>query len=185
MKFTAISTFLLVGLAFSDSALSYASPHVHRHLHRRALGVRASNIAPSPEIANLKNAPAPTLLALLPHQNNTNNDTTAPNINAQLTLTAVPANTTTVLVSSTSTGPAPTGTAAAIGGIQPPNVATTTDPDRPFSVNGNTFTDIEDAVDRSCAIQHNACADAINNEELSDVDISDCDTQLSKCVAAG
>ncbi|WES02037.1 hypothetical protein PX690_21455 [Bacillus velezensis] len=70
-------------------------------------------------------------------------------------------------------------------GIQPPNVETTTDPDRPFSVNGNTFTDIEDAVDRSCAIQHNACADAINNGELSDVDISDCDAQLSKCVAAG
>ncbi|KAM0125019.1 hypothetical protein ACHAP3_009991 [Botrytis cinerea] len=185
MKFTAISTFLLVGLAFSDSALGYASPHVHRHVHRRALEARASNFAPSPEIANLNNAPAPTPLALLPRRNNTENGATAPNINAQLTLTAVPANTTTVLVSSTSTGPAPTGTAAAIGGIQPPNVETTTDPDRPFSVNGNTFTDIEDAVDRSCAIQHNACADAINNGELSDVDISDCDAQLSKCVAAG
>lgn len=48
MKFTAISTFLLVGLAFSDSALGYASPHVHRHVHRRALEARASNIAPSP-----------------------------------------------------------------------------------------------------------------------------------------
>ena len=74
------------------------------------------------EIANLNNAPAPTPLALLPRRNNTENGATAPNINAQLTLTAVPANTTTVLVSSTSTGPAPTGTAAAIGGIQPPNV---------------------------------------------------------------
>ncbi|TGO28084.1 hypothetical protein BPAE_0032g00270 [Botrytis paeoniae] len=181
MKLTAISTLLLAGLAFSDSALGYAS----RHVHRRALGPRASNIARSPEIVNLDNAPVPTSLALLPRQNNTNNGATSPNINAQLTLTAVPANTTTVLVSSTSTGPAPTGTAAAVGGIQPPNVETTTDPDRPFSVNGNTFTDIEDAVDRSCAIQHNACADAINNGDLSDVEISDCDDQLSKCVAAG
>ncbi|KAF7896772.1 uncharacterized protein EAF01_009175 [Botrytis porri] len=181
MKFTAISTFLLVGLAFSDSALGYAS----RHVHRRALGPRASNIASSLETVNLNNAPVPTPLALLPRQNNTNNGATAPNINAQLTLTAVPANTTTVLVSSTSTGPAPTGTAAAVGGIQPPNVETTTDPDRPFSVNGNTFTDMEDAVDRSCAIQHNACADAVNNGELSDVEIGDCDDQLSKCVATG
>ncbi|KAF7959517.1 hypothetical protein EAE96_001133 [Botrytis aclada] len=181
MKLTAISTFLLVGLAFSDSALGYAS----RHVHRRALNPLASNIARSPEIINLNNAPVPTTLALLPRQNNTNNGATAPNVNAQLTPTAVPANTTTVLVSSTSTGPTPTGTAAAVGGIQPPNVETTTDPDRPFSVNGNTFTDIEDAVDRSCAIQHNACADAINSGELSDVEISACDDQLSKCVAAG
>ncbi|KAF7885588.1 uncharacterized protein EAF02_004097 [Botrytis sinoallii] len=181
MKFTAISTFLLAGLAFSGSALGYTS----RHVHRRALGPRASNIARSPEIVNLNNAPVPTSLAFFPRQNNTNNGATAPNINAQLTLTAVPANTTTVLVSSTSTGPAPTGTAAAVGGIQPPNVETTTDSDRPFSVNGNTFTDIEDAVDRSCAIQHNACADAINNGNLSGVEISDCDDQLSKCVAAG
>ncbi|KAJ8058978.1 hypothetical protein OCU04_011961 [Sclerotinia nivalis] len=177
MKFTAISTCLLVALTFSDGALGYASPQVHR----RALGPRASDIARSREVVNPSNIPAPTPPALFPRQNSTNNDASAPKLNAQLTLSAIPANTTTVFVSSTSTGPAPTGTAAAIGGIQPPNIERTTDPDRPFSVNGDTFTDIEDAVDRACAIQHNACADAINNGALSDAEISDCDDQLKTC----
>lgn len=52
-------------------------------------------------------------------------------------------------------------------------------------MNRNAFTDIEDAVDRACAIQHNACADAINNGELSDVEISNCDDQEQTYVAAG
>ncbi|CAD6446017.1 3bf1fdc9-1d96-4e6f-9358-09dedb8e0082 [Sclerotinia trifoliorum] len=180
MKFTAISICLLVALTFSDGALGYASPHVHR----RALGSRASNNARSIEVPYASNAPAPTPPALFPSQNNTNNDTRAPKLNAQLTLSAIPANTTTVFVSSTSTGPAPTGTTASIGGIQPPNIERTTDPDRPYSVNGDKFTDIEDAVERACAIQHNSCADAINNGALSDAEISDCDDQLKTCVAA-
>ncbi|KAF7877153.1 hypothetical protein EAF04_000838 [Stromatinia cepivora] len=180
MKFTAISTCLLVAITFSDGALSYASPHVHR----RALGPRASNITRSREEVNLSNVPEPTAPALFPRQNSTNNDASAPKLSGKPNPTAVPANTTTVFVSSTSTGPAPTGTAAAIGGIQPPNIERTTDPDRPFSVNGDTFTDREDAVDRACAIQHNACADAVNNGALSDAEISDCDDQLKACVAA-
>ncbi|ESZ95418.1 hypothetical protein SBOR_4159 [Sclerotinia borealis F-4128] len=183
MKFTVTPTFFLAALAFSDGAFGYASRHVHRH----ALVPRASNIARSPEVINLNQipAPAPTHPALLPRQNNTNHDTNAPKIDKQLTLTAVPANTTTVFVPSTSTGPAPTGTAASIGGIAPPNIETTSDPDRPFSVKGNTFTDREDAVDRACAIQHNACADAVNNGGLSDADVGDCDGQQQTCVAAG
>ncbi|RAL62165.1 hypothetical protein DID88_002649 [Monilinia fructigena] len=181
MKSTIISTFLIAAFAFSEGILVNASPH----LRRRALSPQASNIARSPDIINPINIPAPTLPALSPRQNTTDTDAKPFKTDKQLTLTAVPANTTTVFVSSTSTGPAPTGTAAAIGGIVPPNIETTKDPDRPFSVNGNTFTDREDAVDRACSVQHNACADAINNGALSDVKISDCDDQEKKCVAAG
>ncbi|APA08885.1 hypothetical protein sscle_04g036550 [Sclerotinia sclerotiorum 1980 UF-70] len=181
MKFTVISTCLLASFTFSDEALGYASPH----LHRRALGPRASNTSRSMEVVNPSNVLAPTPPALLSSQNNTNNNaSSAPKPKAQLTLSAIPANTTMIFVSSTSTGPIPTGTAAAIGGIQPPNIERTSDPDRPYSVNGDKFTDIEDAVDRACSIQHNACADAINNGALSDAEISDCDNQLKVCVAA-
>lgn len=59
------------------------------------------------------------------------------------------------------------------------------DAKRPFEVQGNTFTDLEGAVDRACAIQHNACADAVNSGALSNAEVSDCDDQQQTCVAAG
>jgi hypothetical protein len=61
----------------------------------------------------------------------------------------------------------------------------TGDPDRPFQVNGNTFTSQEDALDRACAIQHNKCADAVNDGELSNVDVSACDAQQTSCNGGG
>ncbi|RDW69691.1 hypothetical protein BP6252_08711 [Coleophoma cylindrospora] len=54
---------------------------------------------------------------------------------------------------------------------------------RPFTVNGNTFVGKGAALQRSCAIQHNACATAANGGGQS-FTVSDCGTQETACNAA-
>ncbi|KAI8723002.1 hypothetical protein NCS52_00154800 [Fusarium sp. LHS14.1] len=71
--------------------------------------------------------------------------------------------------------------AGTLGGPAPPVVSSAGD--RPFSVNGNTFTGAGAAISRSCDIQHNACANAANSGEL-DGGIAQCETQVSECKAA-
>ncbi|KAJ4149039.1 hypothetical protein NW754_000475 [Fusarium falciforme] len=68
-----------------------------------------------------------------------------------------------------------------LGGPAPPVVSSAGN--RPFSVNGNTFTGAGAAISRSCDIQHNACANAANSGEL-DGGIAQCETQVSECKAA-
>jgi hypothetical protein len=68
-----------------------------------------------------------------------------------------------------------------LGGPPPPVISSTGN--RPFSVNGNTFTGIGAAIGRSCDIQHNACANAANSGQLSG-GVGQCDTQNSACRAA-
>ncbi|EEU40591.1 uncharacterized protein NECHADRAFT_33829 [Fusarium vanettenii 77-13-4] len=68
-----------------------------------------------------------------------------------------------------------------LGGPAPPVVSSAGD--RPFAVNGNTFTGAGAAISRSCDIQHNACANAANSGEL-DGGIAQCETQVSECKAA-
>jgi transcription initiation factor TFIID subunit 15 len=53
--------------------------------------------------------------------------------------------------------------------------------DRPFSVNGNTFVNTAAAVQRSCDIQFNKCADAVNGGRLAGKTLNDCNTQKSTC----
>lgn len=56
---------------------------------------------------------------------------------------------------------------------------------RPFEVNGNTFVNAGAALQRSCAIQNNACANAVNSKQLSlPGGVSDCNKQESECNAA-
>lgn len=62
----------------------------------------------------------------------------------------------------------------ALGGA-PPAVESSTG-DRPFSVNGDTFVNAGAALQRSCAVQHNACASAANAGS-ADFSVSDCGTQ--------
>ncbi|PQE31861.1 ribosomal s17 protein [Rutstroemia sp. NJR-2017a WRK4] len=174
MHLQTLMTLVLASLTFSNIALGYSS----RHMHRRALLPLASYLPRSPLRANLDSVPAPTPAALLPRLNV---DAAVPIPQASLSLTAVPANDTTIATTSTSTGPPATGTATAIGGIGIPAITMTQDPDRPFKVNGNTFTTQKDALDRACAIQHNQCADAVNGGELSNVDVSACDAQQASC----
>ncbi|KAK1446891.1 hypothetical protein CCUS01_02450 [Colletotrichum cuscutae] len=87
-----------------------------------------------------------------------------------------------------STADAATGTAnvqtftGTLGGPAPP---VTSDPsaDKPFSVNGATFLNAGAALQRSCAVQHNACANAANSGS-GDISVSDCDAQEDDCLAA-
>ncbi|KAK1489097.1 hypothetical protein CTAM01_11246 [Colletotrichum tamarilloi] len=87
-----------------------------------------------------------------------------------------------------STADAATGTTnvqtftGTLGGPAPP---VTSDPsaNKPFSVNGATFLNAGAALQRSCAVQHNACANAANSGS-GDISVSDCDAQEDDCLAA-
>jgi hypothetical protein len=64
--------------------------------------------------------------------------------------------------------------AGSLGGPPPP-VISTAGAARAFSVNGDTFVGSGAALSRSCAIQHNACANAANSGSLSG-GVAQCDT---------
>ncbi|RKL32539.1 hypothetical protein BFJ72_g10482 [Fusarium proliferatum] len=68
-----------------------------------------------------------------------------------------------------------------LGGAPPPVISSNAE--KPFSVNGNTFNGESVALGRSCDIQHNACADAANSGQLSG-GVGQCETQLAACRAA-
>ncbi|KAI9649971.1 hypothetical protein NHQ30_002557 [Ciborinia camelliae] len=91
-----------------------------------------------------------------------------------------------VSASASSTSTAATGTnvqtfTGTLGGTPPPVVSSAGD--RPFSVNGDTFVGEGAALQRSCSIQHNACADAANNGSLAGGE-AQCETQETACNAA-
>ncbi|TGO61193.1 hypothetical protein BCON_0029g00340 [Botryotinia convoluta] len=71
---------------------------------------------------------------------------------------------------------------SALGGIAAPPVTNSGDSARPFSVNGNTFVNEAAALQRSCDIQFNACADAFNGGNANGFSISDCQTQENSCL---
>lgn len=62
----------------------------------------------------------------------------------------------------------------ALGGAAPAVIQSSGD--RPFSVNGATFVNAGAALQRSCAVQHNACANAANSGSGS-FSVSDCGAQ--------
>ena len=66
-----------------------------------------------------------------------------------------------------------------LGGTAPP-VIKTSEKDRPFEVDGDTFTDRASALQRSCDIQKNKCSDEANAGKAS-FSTNDCETQHSKC----
>ncbi|TGO25319.1 hypothetical protein BPAE_0082g00020 [Botrytis paeoniae] len=72
---------------------------------------------------------------------------------------------------------------SALGGIAAPPITNSGDSARPFSVNGNTFVNEAAALQRSCDIQFNACANAFNGGTASGFDIGDCQTQENSCLA--
>lgn len=68
-----------------------------------------------------------------------------------------------------------------LGGPPPPVISGTGN--RPFSVNGDTFVNAGAALQRSCDVQHNACANAANSGKLSG-GVGQCDQQNNECRAA-
>ncbi|CAN8106052.1 unnamed protein product [Discula destructiva] len=55
---------------------------------------------------------------------------------------------------------------------------------RPFTVNGNTFANLNAALGRSCDVQKNACANVANSDDTSVTSVSECDDQNAECRAA-
>ncbi|KAM0312365.1 hypothetical protein ACHAO8_006366 [Botrytis cinerea] len=88
---------------------------------------------------------------------------------------------------SSSTSPATSSSvgssASALGGKAAPPVTNSGDSARPFLVNGNTFVNEAAALQRSCDIQFNECADAFNGGTANGFDLSDCQTQENSCLA--
>ena len=80
-----------------------------------------------------------------------------------------------------STSTSTTSSSSALGGIGAPPVTNTGDATRPFSVNGNTFVNEAAAVQRSCDVQFNACANAVNGGTLGGVSVGNCQTQKDAC----
>ena len=69
----------------------------------------------------------------------------------------------------------------AVGGLPPAVVQSSGS--RPFSVNGDTFVNKAAALQRSCSVQHNACADAANGGQIAG-GVAQCETQEGACNAA-
>lgn len=69
-----------------------------------------------------------------------------------------------------------------LGGVAPPVISSSGT--RPFEVNGNTFVGEGAALQRSCSIQNNACANAVNSGSLPGTTVGDCNTQEAACNAA-
>ena len=65
-----------------------------------------------------------------------------------------------------------------LGGLPPPVIKSAGD--RPFSVKGDTFVNVGAALQRSCAVQHNACADAVNAGVLGG-GVGQCEVQEREC----
>ena len=102
---------------------------------------------------------------------------------------AVVAASTPTALSTTST-PAPNKNiqtfTSSLGGLPPPVIQSqSANSERPFSVNGDTFVNAAAALQRSCAVQHNACADAVNSGVLEvEGGVGRCEMQEGECVAA-
>lgn len=69
-----------------------------------------------------------------------------------------------------------------LGGVAPP-VESTAGSDRPFAVNGATFTTAGAALQRSCSVQKNACANAANSGQIEG-GTQQCEAQETECRAA-
>lgn len=69
----------------------------------------------------------------------------------------------------------------ALGGIGAPPVIETSG-DRPFSTDGSTFVNAAAALQRSCSVQHNQCANAANAGTLAGGE-AQCETQENACNA--
>ncbi|KAF3019765.1 hypothetical protein E8E14_011190 [Neopestalotiopsis sp. 37M] len=71
----------------------------------------------------------------------------------------------------------------ALGGASASPITQSSDPDRPFEVDGDTFPDFSTAAQRSCDNQKNACADIANKQQGS-LEVGDCDQQNTECKQA-
>ncbi|KOC10427.1 hypothetical protein AFLA70_27g004141 [Aspergillus flavus AF70] len=65
-----------------------------------------------------------------------------------------------------------------IGGLY-----TSCDSERPYGVDGDTFTDYESAASRSCNNQFDSCQKIANTDQSSTFSLQDCQDQLNSCMS--
>ncbi|KAF2279681.1 uncharacterized protein EI97DRAFT_183888 [Westerdykella ornata] len=65
-------------------------------------------------------------------------------------------------------------------GLAPP-ITDSGDPERPFEVEGDTFTTFEAAAQRSCDRQFGVCAEGANADGGGGVSVGECDGQKDEC----
>ncbi|KAK8099238.1 uncharacterized protein PG998_012479 [Apiospora kogelbergensis] len=68
-----------------------------------------------------------------------------------------------------------------LGGFSAASITQSQDKKRPFTVEGDTFTDFKTAANRACDNQKNDCADAANKNKNAGFKVSDCDKQNNEC----
>ncbi|KAJ9293043.1 hypothetical protein DTO271G3_8178 [Paecilomyces variotii] len=66
-------------------------------------------------------------------------------------------------------------------GAVAPAITDTGNPERPFGVDGDTFTDFQSAGERSCDNQFNSCQLKANTNKTSNFTVKDCETQQDQC----
>ncbi|KAL4800648.1 hypothetical protein BDV19DRAFT_353454 [Aspergillus venezuelensis] len=64
-----------------------------------------------------------------------------------------------------------------------PAITETGDSERPYAVDGNTFTDYTSAAQRSCNLQYDICQLAANTDESVTFTLDDCQDQQNDCIA--
>ncbi|KAE8411252.1 hypothetical protein BDV36DRAFT_90604 [Aspergillus pseudocaelatus] len=68
-------------------------------------------------------------------------------------------------------------------GASAPAVTNTGDSERPYGVDGDTFTDYESAASRSCNNQFDSCQKIANTDQSSSFSLQDCQDQLNSCMS--
>ncbi|KAH8808888.1 hypothetical protein F5884DRAFT_858406 [Xylogone sp. PMI_703] len=143
-------------------------------------GISAGSATSSDDTGSADNAASAT------EASSANTCSDAPTVTATITVDAPAATTAAATSSSTSTAVAAGDNVQTftgdIGGAAPP--VTESSGARPFAVNGSTFVNKAAALERSCDIQNNNCANAVNSGQLAGKTVADCNTQQQQCLAA-
>ncbi|KAI1854210.1 hypothetical protein JX265_000614 [Neoarthrinium moseri] len=71
-----------------------------------------------------------------------------------------------------------------LGGEAAPAITNSGNPERPFEVDGDTFTDFQSAAGRACDNQKNLCANQANSNKGGSLEVGDCDKQNDQCKQA-
>ncbi|KAI0805148.1 hypothetical protein GGR55DRAFT_299933 [Xylaria sp. FL0064] len=69
----------------------------------------------------------------------------------------------------------------ALGGAKAPPITHSSDPQHPYEINGETVSDFNTAIDKTCDFQKNDCSQLANGALKGQLSVSDCDDQSSRC----
>jgi len=171
-----VSTTTLLLLAFATLSLAAPAP---KNATSTLSTPQTSSARPT---LGIQPTTLPTSMTRAPLSAQTVSPSGRPSTPQNSTLTTLTRATPTALRPSATTSLRPK--ASNIGNIAAPPITVSNDPKRPFAVDGNTFADEDEALDRACSIQNNRCADAVNAGTVG-AEVSDCKDQEGVCLAFG